>query len=54
MTEMDWATGAEGDAMVTQMEGAPGMKYSEDPTVDRHHVIIQRYTHSIFPSGYSH
>jgi len=35
MTEMDWAMGADGDMGVTEMDGATGSIYSEDPGVDR-------------------
>jgi len=51
MTEMDWATGADGDTRVTEMDGATGSIFSGDPEVDRisshiilYHLIIQRIT----------
>jgi len=31
MTEMDWATGADDDTGVTEMDGASGNKYLGDP-----------------------
>ena len=35
MTEMDWATGADGYTGATEMDGATGSIYSGDPWVDR-------------------
>ena len=54
MTEMSCATGEYGDAGATEMGRATGSIYSEDPGVDRLHLILyhlikQRITHSIFP-----
>jgi len=52
MTEMDWATGAYGDAGVTEMGCAMGSIYSGDPGVDRSHLIyiILSYNELYTPS----
>jgi len=39
MTEMCWATGAHGDAGVTEMGFATGSIYSRNPGVDRYHLV---------------
>jgi len=44
MTEMSWATGAYGDAGVTEMGCATGSIYSRDPGVDRSHLISSYHT----------
>jgi hypothetical protein len=46
--------GAYGDTGILEMDSAMGSIYLGDTGADRHHLIIQRNTHSIFPSSWSH
>jgi hypothetical protein len=41
------------DTGITEMDSSTGSIYLEDPSVDRHHLIIQN-THRTFPSFWSH
>jgi len=55
MTEMDWATGADGDTGVTEMDGATGSIYSGDPGVDRlsSHRILYHLISSYHTTNYT-
>ena len=53
MTEIDWATGLEGDTGVTEMDGVTGSLYLGDPRVDYipSDLVLfftQRITYSVF------